>query len=65
MILQTFYAWCAARIAPKPTLQDDMIAEADRLRRDTIERQLRLIDDEHKIMANKTKAEFLLEQILK
>lgn len=64
MMLQVFYAWCAARIKPEPTVLEDIQAEADRLYRDTIERRLRFIDDEYKIRANTAKSEFLLKQLL-
>lgn len=62
---QIFYEWAASRVKPKPTLQDEMLEEARLINRDTVERTLRLIDDEHKIKANKAKAAYLLEQALK
>jgi len=62
-MLQIFYEWCAARAKPKPTILEDVQAEADHLYRDTIERQLKLIDDKHKIAANRAKANFLLDQL--
>lgn len=63
MFLQMFYEWCASRAKPKPSLQEEMQQEADLLHRDTINRELRLIDDKYKIAANRAKATYLLEQI--
>lgn len=63
MWLQMFYEWAGARAKPKPTLEDEMQEEADLLHKDTISRELRLIDDKFKISANRAKAKYLLEQI--
>lgn len=62
-MLQVFYAWCAARIKPVPTMLEDIQAEADRLYRDTINRQLQLIDDKYKVAANQAKTNFLFDQM--
>jgi hypothetical protein len=62
-MLQMFYEWCAARAKPKPTILEDIRAESDHLYRDTIERQLKLIDDRYKIAANRAKASFLFDQL--
>lgn len=62
-MLQMFYEWCARRAKPKPTLQEEMKEEAELLHRDTVNRELQLIDDKYKIAANRAKARFLLEQI--
>lgn len=62
MWMQMFYEWCGARAKPKPTLEEEMREEAELLHRDTISRELRLIDDKYKIAANRAKAKYLLEQ---
>lgn len=62
-MLQVFYKWCASQITPRPTLQEEMQKEAEWLHRDTIKRNLRLIDDRYKIAANRAKARMLLELI--
>lgn len=63
MWMQMFYEWCAALAKPKPTLEESMAAEADLLLHDTINRELKLIDDQHKISANRAKAQYLLKKI--
>lgn len=63
MFLQMFYEWCAQRAKPKPSLVQVMREESELLHRDTINRELQLIDDQHKIAANRAKARFLLNQI--
>lgn len=63
MWMQMFYEWAGARAKPKPTLHEEMQEEADLLHKDTISRELRLIDDKFKIAANRAKAKYLLQQI--
>lgn len=63
MWMQMFYEWAGSRAKPKPTLAEEMREEADLLHKDTISRELRLIDDKFKIAANRAKAKYLLEQI--
>lgn len=63
MWMQMFYKWAASQVEPKPSLAEELTADAEYLHRDTINRQIRLIDDEFKIKANKAKAAYLLEQI--
>jgi len=63
MWLQMFYEWAAKRVKPKPQLRDELLEESDLLLRDTIERELQLIDDRHKIEANREKAAYLLSKI--
>lgn len=63
MWMQIFYKWAASRVEPKPSLTEELAADVEYLHRDTVNRQIRLIDDEFKIKANKAKAEYLLEQI--
>ena len=63
MWMQMFYEWAGSRAKPKPTLEDEMREEADLLHKDTISRELHLIDDKFKIAANRAKAKYLLEQI--
>lgn len=63
MWMQIFYEWCAKRVHPKPTLADEMREEAELLERDTVERELRLIDDQYKVAANRAKATYLLKSL--
>lgn len=63
MWMQMFYEWCARRAKPKPSLGEEMREEAELLHRDTINRELKLIDDKFKIAANRAKAKYLLEEI--
>lgn len=63
MWMQMFYEWAASRAKPKPTLEEELHAEAALLHRDTVYRELQLIDAQHKILANRAKAKFLLEQV--
>lgn len=63
--VQAFCKMCASHVEPKPTLSQELAEEAELLNRDTISRELKLIDDECKILANQRKAEYLLNMIAK
>lgn len=63
MWLQWIYEWCAKRAKPATTMEEILSAEAERLLHDTVNRELQLIDDQHKVEANKAKAKYLLEKI--
>lgn len=60
---QMFCKWVGNMAKPEPTLQEELLQEADLLNRDTINRELKLIDDRHKIEANQEKARYLLTKI--
>lgn len=62
-MLQIFYKWCANQAKPEASLLQAMQEEAELLHRDTVNRELKLIDDKYKIEANRAKAEYLLKQI--
>jgi uncharacterized membrane-anchored protein len=60
---QMFCKWAGKHAAAEPTLQEILVIEAELLNRDTINRELKLIDDRHKIEANQEKARYLLSKI--